>query len=120
MLLVVGLGMNLISRARTDTPLDAAFVCLLTLFLFSWGGHPWVRGPAIEGNQIQGLVTDPTEATVAGATIEADQTDSGHTRLLGGALGGYIIQAYPCALINCAFRRRDLKPTAYVTTGWVH
>ncbi len=105
MFLVVGLGMDLISRARIDTPLDAALVCLLTLFLFSWGGDPWVRGPAIEGNQIQGLVTDPTGATAAGATIEGDQTDSGHTRILGGALGGYIIHGLPV----CPYQLRVSK-----------
>ena len=89
--------MDLISRARTDTPLDAALVCLLTLFSFSWGGDLWVRGPAIKGNQIQG------------ATIEADRTDSGHTRILGGALGGYIILGVPVCFYQLSVSKTGFK-----------
>lgn len=86
--------MDLILRARTNMPLDAAFVCLRTLLLFSWGGDPWVQ--AIGGDQIQELVTDPPEAAVAGATIEADQADSGlKGTVINSAVGGYIIHGRP-------------------------
>jgi hypothetical protein len=90
--------MDLISRARTNTPVDSAFVYLRPLFLFSWGGNPWAwaQAQAIGGDQIQGFVTHPTGAAAAGAIIEADRTDSGLKRtVIGGASAAYISHGLP-------------------------
>ncbi len=72
--MVAGLGMDLIWRARANTLLDSVFVRVRTLFLFSCGGDRCAH--TIGGDQIQKLVTDPTGASVVGATIEADQTET--------------------------------------------
>src|SRR6201996_515503 len=69
-------------------------VFLFTLFLSLASGT--LCAQAIGGGQIQGIVTDNTGAAVAGATVEATQTDSGLNRTVtSGADGGYSFPSLP-------------------------
>src|ERR1700680_1645104 len=59
---------------HTKNTWKLAYLFLLLLLL---PGNQLLHGQAIGGGQIQGTVTDETGSAVAGATLEAVQTESG-------------------------------------------
>jgi hypothetical protein len=69
---------------------------LITLMSFFWVTTPAARAQSVGGGQIQGLVTDSTGAVVPGATVDAEQTESGLRReVTSGPDGGYIFPNLP-------------------------
>ena len=69
----------------------------LFLFLLSFPAtYQYVQAQAIGGGQIQGTVTDANGSAVAGATVEALQTESGlHRIVTSDAEGGYNLPSLP-------------------------
>ena len=69
---------------------------LFTFVFLIWATNPRARAQAVGGGQIQGTVTDSTGAAVPGATVEADQTDSGLKRIVeSGGDGGFLLPNMP-------------------------
>jgi Carboxypeptidase regulatory-like domain len=66
------------------------------LLLLLVPGNQFLQAQAIGGGQIQGTVTDETGSAVAGATLEAVQTESGlHRVVISGGDGGYNLPSLP-------------------------
>src|SRR5450631_1583329 len=78
---------------HTKNTWKPAYLFLLLLLL---PGNQFLRAQAIGGGQIQGTVTDETGSAVAGATLEAVQTESGlHRVVTSGGDGGYNLPSLP-------------------------
>jgi carboxypeptidase family protein len=84
------------SKAAWRMPTRSMFFSFIALLFLSCFNTPYLRAQAVGGGQIQGIVTDTTGAVVSGATVEADQTDSGLKReAASGGDGGYLIPNLP-------------------------
>jgi hypothetical protein len=77
-------------------PTRFALFALVPLVFLICSGVQSIRAQAVGGGQIQGIVMDSTGAVVPGATVEADQADSGLTRIAeSGGDGGYLFPNLP-------------------------
>ena len=83
-------------QASKISAMRSVSLILSLAIYFGVTGGPAARAQAVGGGQIQGLVTDSTGAVVSGATVEADQTDSGLKRtVVSGGDGGYLFPNLP-------------------------
>ncbi|HEY1896625.1 MAG TPA: carboxypeptidase regulatory-like domain-containing protein [Terracidiphilus sp.] len=90
----------------------------LAVFLFLLSEPPPVHGQAVGGGQIQGSVMDSSGAVVAGAEVEATQTESGFKRqTTSGADGGYSLPNLPVGPYQLHVTREGFN--AYVQSGIV-
>jgi Carboxypeptidase regulatory-like domain/TonB dependent receptor-like, beta-barrel len=90
------LSLDGVSKAASKMPARSAIFSLTLLIFLACFTSPQTRAQAVGGGQIQGIVTDSTGAVVPGATVEADQTDSGLKRVaISGADGGYLLPNLP-------------------------
>ncbi len=89
-------GLGLRSRAFKTMATRSSIGFLIPLISIFWAAPPAARAQSVGGGQIQGLVTDSTGAAVPGATVDAEQTESGLRReVTSGEDGGYIFPNLP-------------------------
>jgi hypothetical protein len=87
---------SLRSRAFKTKAIRSSIGFLFTLMSLLWAATPAARAQSVGGGQIQGLVTDSTGAAVPGATVGAEQTESGMRReVTSDQNGGYIFPNLP-------------------------
>ncbi len=82
--------------SQPQTTMRIALGCFLAVLIFTLTNAPLARAQAVGAGQMQGIVTDPTGAPVASATVEALQTDSGLRRdVTTGQTGEYLLPNLP-------------------------
>ncbi len=88
--------MQWLSRFTRQTRMTWKMTYLFLLFLVFPPGTQFLRAQAIGSGQIQGTITDANGSTVAGATVEAVQQDSGlHRTVTSSGDGGYNLPDLP-------------------------
>ena len=89
-------GLGLQSHGFKTKAMRSSIGFLFTLMFLIWAAAPAARAQSVGGGQIQGLVTDSTGAAVPGATVAAEQTESGMRReVTSDQNGGYIFPNLP-------------------------
>ena len=89
-------GLGLRSCAFKTMATRSSISFLIPLISIFWAAPLAARAQSVGGGQIQGLVTDSTGAAVPGATVDAEQTQSGLRReVTSGPDGGYIFPNLP-------------------------
>ena len=88
--------MQFLKKLPGKTKITSGILSVTALLILLNEKTPQLRGQAVGGGQIQGSVVDSSGAVVAGAQVEATQTESGFKRqTTSGADGGYSLPNLP-------------------------
>ncbi len=110
--------MQFLKKLPGKNKITSGILSLTALLILMSEKTPQLRGQAVGGGQIQGSVTDSSGAVVAGAQVEATQTESGFKRqTTSGADGGYSLPNLPVGPYQLHVTREGFN--AYVQSGIV-
>jgi hypothetical protein len=110
--------MHFLKKLTGKTKITSGILSLTALLIIWNEGAPQLPGQAVGGGQIQGSVVDSSGAVVAGAQVEATQTESGFKRqTTSGADGGYSLPNLPVGPYQLHVTREGFN--AYVQSGIV-
>jgi hypothetical protein len=110
--------MQFLKNLPEKIKITSGILSLTALLIASVGTAPQLRAQAVGGGQIQGSVVDSSGAVVAGAQVEAMQTESGFKRqTTSGADGGYSLPNLPVGPYQLHVTREGFN--AYVQSGIV-
>src|SRR5580704_12681293 len=110
--------MQFLKKLPGKTKITSGILSLAALLILLNERAPQLRAQAVGGGQIQGSVVDSSGAVVAGAQVEATQTESGFKReTTSGADGGYSLPNLPVGPYQLHVTRDGFN--AYVQSGIV-
>jgi hypothetical protein len=110
--------MQFLKKLPGKTKITSGILSLTALLILLNEKTPQLRAQAVGGGQIQGSVVDSSGAVVAGAQVEATQTESGFKRqTTSGADGGYSLPNLPVGPYQLHVTREGFN--AYVQSGIV-